>query len=120
MTSFPPHHLLAAAAGGALGASLRYLFVTMAIGGAWGIFCLNIAGSLALGALFAWEGRAEWLTVFAGAGVLGALTTYSTFSADIVRLGQTAPLQAAGYIAASIIFGVGAFILGGFIVRSVS
>lgn len=117
MNSFPPH-LLAAAAGGALGASLRYLFVSMFVGGAAGILVLNIAGSFALGALFAWEGRAEWVTVFAGAGVLGALTTFSTFSSDILRLVQTAPLSAATYVVASVLLGVAAFLLGGFLVRS--
>ena len=119
MNGFPPH-LLAAAAGGALGASLRYLLLSLALGGAAGVFVLNVVGSLALGTLFAWEGRPEWITVFAGTGVLGALTTFSAYSSDIVRIAQTSPLQSSLYVVLSVACGVGAFLLGGLLVRSVS
>ena len=119
MSQFPPH-LLAVAAGGALGASLRYLFLSLAVGGAAGIFTLNVIGSLALGALLAWEARAEWMTVFAGAGLLGALTTFSTFSGDMVRLAQESPVQSFLYVLLSVSFGFLAFLLGGFLVRSFS
>ncbi len=119
MSIFPPH-LLAVAVGGALGASLRYLFLSLAVGGAAGIFLLNVFGSLALGALFAWEARPEWVTVLAGAGILGALTTFSTFSSDIARLAQESPVQSFLYVLLSVSLGFLAFLLGGFLVRSFS
>lgn len=117
MNVLPPH-LLAAAAGGALGASLRYVFVSLVLPGAWGILALNVAGSLALGLLLGWQGRPEWLSVFAGAGFLGALTTFSTFSGDIVRIVQNNFAAAALYLLASVILGVVAFLLGNLLARS--
>ncbi|GGY42929.1 fluoride efflux transporter FluC [Parvularcula lutaonensis] len=118
MTQFPMT-LLAAAAGGALGASLRYAFLYFVQGGALGILCLNVGGSLALGFLFAsGEGRSEFWTIFFGAGLLGALTTFSTFSADAVRLFVANPVQSALYIAASVVLAITAFVIGLMLARA--
>jgi CrcB protein len=112
-------HLLSVAAGGALGASLRYLFLIFLQGGAAGIFVLNVAGSLLLGLLLSSLGsKAPALTAFAGTGLLGALTTYSTFSGDLVRLFGSSVQSAVLYGAASLAFGVLAFLLGGWIGRA--
>lgn len=105
--------ILAAAAGGAFGASLRYAFLALVQGGALGIFLLNVAGSLALGLFVAsGEGRPEFLTVFLGTGLLGALTTFSTFSGDAVRLFVANPAQSALYVGASVALGIAAFLIG--------
>ncbi|MCQ8184951.1 fluoride efflux transporter FluC [Parvularcula maris] len=106
-------HLLGVAAGGALGASLRYLFLVFLQGGALGIFVLNVAGSLLLGLLLSAVGeKSPALTAFAGTGLLGALTTYSTFSGDLVRLFGQSMQSAVLYGAASLALGVVAFLLG--------
>ncbi|MEM7515377.1 MAG: CrcB family protein [Planctomycetota bacterium] len=104
--------LLAAGAGGALGAMIRVGFVTFAVPGPFGIFVLNVVGALALGVVMGAEGKGPLLTVFLGGGLLGALTTFSTFAGDAVKLGSAQPLVAGLYIAASVTVAILAFILG--------
>jgi CrcB protein len=113
--------LLLVLVGGAIGAAGRFLVDrTLAAwtGGAlpWGTFTVNVAGSLVLG-LVAGSGSAlpGWVGALVGTGFCGALTTYSTFSYETVRLasGGTAGrgwalLNAAG----TIIVGLGAAALG--------
>jgi CrcB protein len=81
-------------AGGAVGALLRYLtdlVVRSRHAGAfpWGTFVVNVAGSLVLGvtagAVEAADGPA-WVLTVVGTGFCGALTTYSTFAFETVRL----------------------------------
>lgn len=89
--------LLAVAAGGAIGASLRWLLagaVQRASGGAfpWGTFAVNALGSFLLGFLFVYlleRSTAGELTRLAiTVGLLGAFTTFSTYSLESVRLIQ--------------------------------
>ncbi|NNF03981.1 MAG: fluoride efflux transporter CrcB [Rhodothermales bacterium] len=90
-------HLLYIAAGGALGASLRYI-VSMAalrLGGTgfpWGTLAVNILGSLAAGflwsVLFETTGRGRMQAVFL-IGMLGAFTTFSAFSLETLRLWES-------------------------------
>ncbi|MGW0121081.1 fluoride efflux transporter CrcB [Streptomyces sp. NPDC003327] len=75
--------------GAAVGAPLRYLTdrVTKARFGAalpWGTFAVNVAGSFALGLLTGVS--SERLHLLLGTGLCGALTTYSTFSYETLRL----------------------------------
>ncbi|WP_329039399.1 CrcB family protein [Streptomyces sp. NBC_00178] len=107
--------------GGAAGAPLRYLTdrAVQARHGAglpyvfpWGTFTVNAAGSLLLGVL---TGAAVSSPVFAllGTGLCGALTTYSTFSYETLRLAE----QGRGFLAganvlASLLAGLGAVFLG--------
>ena len=115
-----PLTLLAAAGGGAVGASLRYLFLVFGVSGALGIFLLNVAGSFALGFMLTWlEGRSELLAVFVGTGLLGALTTFSTFSSDSVRLFSQHPLYFTLYVGASVMVALGLFLLGSHLARAV-
>ncbi len=97
---------LAIAAGGAVGASLRWWMagaVQRWTGGAfpWGTFAVNALGSFALGFLFVWlverSSAGEIVRLFLTVGMLGAFTTFSTYSLESVRLVQSgALLLAAG------------------------
>ena len=106
--------LLAVLVAGALGAPGRYL-VERAVRRAgqafpWGTFLVNLTGSFAIGVVtgaalthgFSSEAR----TIF-GTGFLGAYTTFSTYSYEIVRRGEDGqPGTAAGYAVASLVLGV--------------
>ncbi len=87
--------LLLVAAGGALGAALRYLVATAALGWLgpafpWGTLIVNLIGSFLIGLVqaVATEGLVlgEDTRLFLTSGVLGGLTTYSAFSYESVRL----------------------------------
>ena len=107
--------------GAALGAPARYL-TDRAIQARhdtlfpWGTFAVNIAGSVVLGVLVgAGTHRVVPTALAAGLGVgfCGALTTYSTFGYETVRLAEDgARLFAALNVAASLAAGFGAAALG--------
>jgi CrcB protein len=77
--------------GGAVGAPARYLTdqaVQRRHGTVfpWGTWTVNVAGSFVLGLVVA-SGPA-WLVTLAGTGFCGALTTFSTFGYETVRLAE--------------------------------
>ena len=85
--------VLLIALGAAVGAPLRYLTdraVQARLGSAfpWGTLTVNVAGSLLLGVLV---GLPVGPTAGAllGTGLCGALTTYSTFGYETLRLART-------------------------------
>jgi CrcB protein len=89
--------LLAVAAGGAAGAVLRWLMagaVQRFSGGAfpWGTFAVNALGSFLLGFLFVWlierSTASELVRLALTVGLLGAFTTFSTYSLESIRLLQ--------------------------------
>jgi CrcB protein len=106
--------VLLVVAGAAVGAPLRYVvdhLVRTRYGGRfpWGTLIVNLAGSALLGAL-AGAGTAlpHPLAVLLGTGFCGALTTYSTFGYETVRLaGSRAYLPAAANVVISVVAGVG-------------
>jgi CrcB protein len=80
--------------GGAVGAPLRYLtdlFVQARHDSVfpWGTLSVNVVGSLlfgGLGSAVADAGAPAWLMTMVGTGFCGALTTFSTFGFETVRL----------------------------------
>ena len=101
------------AVGAAIGAPARYLTdraIQSRHGSAfpWGTLTVNLAGSLVLGFVVGLPMTAA-LTALVGTGFCGALTTYSTFSYEVIKL---APRQAAGYVLVSVLAGLGAALLG--------
>ncbi|MEU5964645.1 fluoride efflux transporter CrcB [Micromonospora parva] len=78
--------------GAAVGAPLRYLAdraVQSRHGSVfpWGTLLVNVTGSLLLGALAGWPVGPAVSTLL-GTGFCGALTTYSTFSYETLRLSR--------------------------------
>jgi fluoride exporter len=99
--------------GAAVGAPLRYLtdrFVQARHDSVfpWGTFTVNVTGSALLGFLIGLP-AGEGVLALAGTGFCGALTTYSTFSYETLRLTQEgAGLRAVANVLASITAGLGA------------
>jgi CrcB protein len=76
--------------GGAVGAPVRYLadLTVQRLHGTvfpWGTWTVNVAGSLVLGVVVG-SSAPTWLLTLVGTGFCGALTTFSTFGFETVRL----------------------------------
>ncbi|AYY13738.1 fluoride efflux transporter CrcB [Actinobacteria bacterium YIM 96077] len=108
---------LLVAVGAALGAPLRYLtdrFIRARFGTTfpWGTLAVNVVGSFLLGMLMAGWVRDhlddEMLALF-GVGFCGALTTYSTFGFETLRLLEDgARWHAFGNVAGNVVAGLAA------------
>ena len=101
--------------GGALGAALRYGAVlwlsphSARAGFPLSVLLINVLGSFLLGLTFALVGRGVWpeaARVAFGTGVLGAFTTFSTFSVD------TETLLVRGAFPAALAYALGSVVLG--------
>ena len=120
------HHSLLVALGGGIGAWLRFAagrliglsafpFATLSV---------NLAGSLAMGLLAGWlalraGAHQESIRLFAAVGVLGGFTTFSAFSMDTISLAQRGETAlAAGYVLASVLFSLAAFVCAAAVTRS--
>jgi CrcB protein len=107
--------------GGAVGAPLRYVtdLVVQSFHDTvfpWGTFAVNVVGSLLLGAVAGAvsDGAPAWILTLVGTGVCGALTTFSTFGFETVRLLEDgAVFEALLNTAASLLVGLVAC-MGGF------
>ncbi|TYP81309.1 fluoride efflux transporter FluC [Blastococcus xanthinilyticus] len=110
---------LLVALGAAAGAPLRLLAIRIAgrdgRDAARGTLAVNVAGSAALGLLLGWSAVPPAVVALLSTGFCGALTTFSTFGTDAVGLlERRATVRAAGYVAATLLLGIGAA-AGGFV-----
>ncbi|MFV2070677.1 MAG: fluoride efflux transporter CrcB, partial [Pirellulales bacterium] len=114
--------LLAVAAGGAVGAVARYLvFIAAArlLGTEFpfGTLTVNVVGSFFIGVLaeslaLAWTVSTE-TRLFLVVGMLGAFTTFSTFSLDFAFLYERGQwLLSTVYVIASVVLSIGALFAG--------
>ncbi|MFJ4201204.1 fluoride efflux transporter CrcB [Streptomyces sviceus] len=82
----------------------------------WGTFAVNVTGCLILGLLtgaVAAGAAGSHLQLLLGTGLCGALTTYSTFSYETLRLTETgARVYGVANVAASVVAGLGAAFAG--------
>lgn len=117
-----PGLLLAIAAGGACGAVGRYLVSSLAgslfgLGFPYGTLIVNVVGSFVMGVLvelgaLVWSPTPE-LRAMLVTGLLGAFTTFSTFSLDVVTLFERKAHVAAGlYLVMSVVLSIGMLIVG--------
>ena len=107
-------------AGGMVGAPLRYL-TDRAVQRhhdtvfPWGTFIVNVVGCFLFGVLAeaAAHGAAKWMWPLLAVGFCGALTTYSTFSYETLRLAETGSrFLAAANVLASVVAGLAAALVG--------
>ncbi|WP_322410718.1 CrcB family protein [Microbacterium invictum] len=116
-----PDVLLAVMAGGAIGAGLRALLLLPVLSagreGAVAVTLVeNVVGSLMLGVVVAVLGdHRPRLRAFAGTGILGGFTTYSTFAVQTAQLATDAAAAAVLLTLASLLLGLLAA-LGGLVV----
>ena len=114
--------VLAVLLGGAIGSTLRYLTDLIvqsrhASAMPWGTFAVNIIGSFALGMVAAAESSNGTAYALWGTGFCGGLTTFSTFSFETVRLGETGAIRTAALnVVLSLVAGFAAVCLGWWIV----
>ncbi|MBI1256741.1 MAG: fluoride efflux transporter CrcB [Chloroflexi bacterium] len=122
--------ILAIAAGGAVGAVLRHFLNSgvahiLGTGFPWGIFVANILGSFVMGCMitgfaFVYE-PPQLARAFLTVGMLGAFTTFSTFSLDAVTLIQRGDMLAAGfYIVGSVVLALAGLFSGMALVRMIA
>ena len=114
-------------AGAVVGAPLRYLTDRTVQSRhdsvfPWGTFAVNVFGCLILGTLtgaVAAGAASSQLQLLLGTGQCGALTTYSTFSYETLRLTeQGARLFAVANVVASVVAGLGAAFTGAALARA--
>lgn len=110
---------IAVALGGAVGATSRYaisLAMARYSGFPWGTLIVNVVGCFLLGALTEYAKHAVIDPLYQralGAGLLGALTTFSTFGNETIQLLEGGrPAAAMGNIALNLGLGLVAVWLG--------
>ena len=115
--------LLLVAAGGAVGAALRYLLggqAVRALGAGWpyGTLAANVLGGLAMGllagALAQRDGadQERWRLLL-GVGLLGGFTTFSAYSLEVVlMIERRAWASALAYSLGSVVLSVAALFVG--------
>jgi len=117
------------AAGGAIGAALRYHLgrTVMHLAGPdaafpWATLTVNVLGCLAMGLLMGWlgrfEGGLESHRLLLGVGLLGGFTTFSAFSLEMLQLVERGSAGLAViYAGVSVIAGLGALYAGMMVMR---
>nr|WP_272920624.1 fluoride efflux transporter CrcB [Streptomyces sp. SID8367] len=115
-------------AGAMVGAPLRYLTDRTVQARhdtvfPWGTFAVNVVGSLILGLLTGavMAGAASsHLQLLVGTGLCGALTTYSTFSYETLRLAETGVrFYALVNVVGSVLGGLGSALVGAAVAQAI-
>ena len=111
-----PLGFLYVALGGALGSALRYGVSLAAVrwlpgrSWPWATFAVNVVGCLAIGWVLAGvraQGLSESVRLFVAVGILGGLTTFSTFGAETFSMLESGRWGlAAAYAGASVLAGL--------------
>lgn len=106
-------NLILVAAGGGIGAVIRYwlFFLVKNQPFPYATFVINIVGSFALGLIIAWslkvENFPEGAKLFLTVGICGGFTTFSTFSLENLLLLQEGKYNLAFvYIVSSVVVGI--------------
>jgi CrcB protein len=122
--------VLAVAAGGAIGAVLRHFVNLLSLqwfgaGFPWSTLVVNIVGCFLMGVLVE-TSALMWspgpaLRAMIAVGLLGALTTFSSFSLDTATLyGRGALMTTAAYVIGSVVLSIGAFFAALALVRALA
>jgi len=119
--------IAAIAAGGAIGALMRHGVNIAAVkimghGFPYGTLTVNILGSFLMGAIIIAFAQifqpTETMRVFIITGLLGAFTTFSTFSLDVATLFERGEyLTTAAYLSASVVLSIATLFAGMAIVK---
>ena len=122
--------LILAAAGGAIGAALRFLVnqgfaARGVISFPWHTLAVKVVGSFLMGVVYVFVnqrlgGSPEWRT-FLATGILGGLTTFSAFSLDVMNLmtdSNGLGLRPVAYVAASVALSIAALFVGVWMTRA--
>ena len=123
------NQIVAIASGGAVGAVLRYwvsnwVYTFSGRGFPYGTLAVNVLGSLVMGFLFVWllERLSNDLTLraFLLIGLLGAFTTFSTFSVETLNLIESGQLaRALANVLLSVVLCIAAAALGVLLARQI-
>lgn len=117
--------ILLVALGGAAGSVARFLVVhgagRLVQGWPLGTLAVNVAGSFVIGVLYVLLTQRAHMAPLLVAGFLGGFTTFSAFSLDTLKLWETgAAVQAAVYVAASVLLSLAAVASGAALARSIA
>lgn len=122
-------NLVLVAAGGGIGASLRYLTGIAALrwfgpNFPWGTLVVNVVGSFLMGLvaelIIRRIGVGSDLRLFLMTGLLGGYTTFSAFSLDAIFLFERGALFAAlGYVLLNVVGAIVALVLGLALARNI-
>lgn len=123
-------HIFSVASGGAIGAVMRYsvslaCLKMIGAGFPWGTMAVNVIGSFIMGVLFIAFSEdyfpvSQNVKLFAMTGMMGAFTTFSTFSLDAWNLASTGKVIEAGvYIAFSVMLSIIALLCGVFLIKNI-
>ena len=116
--------ILVVGSGSFVGGAARYL-ISLAMKNAskgfpWATLLVNVSGCLLIGLLWGWLSRTSQmdgnLALFLTVGLCGGFTTFSTFSKEAFVLMQSGNIWGfAGYVLASVVFGI-AFVALGYLI----
>ncbi len=101
---------IAVGLGGAIGTGMR-LAVTFTLPFGYSTVLVNVVGCLVLGYVTA-KFRSVATSAFAGTGLAGALTTFSTFAIEALELLGARPVMGVTYLAGSLVLGLTAAAIG--------